>query len=159
MATRSFNQSFSQLDEDSLMHITGMVHININCSNFQKSKVFYEMLGFKVYWPVPETNTTEIANAVGMPSYRVEGALMELQNAQQRMVIDLLEWKSPKDDSPPYPNLHRPGLSRVALVDQGVEVVSAPVNVITSETSYARFFCFKDPDGTFLELVQVITTE
>jgi len=53
------------------MHITGMVHININCSNFQKSKVFYEMLGFKVYWPVPETNTTEIANAVGMPSYRV----------------------------------------------------------------------------------------
>ena len=41
------------------MHITGMVHININCSNFQKSKVFYEMLGFKVYWPVPETNTTE----------------------------------------------------------------------------------------------------
>jgi len=153
------------------MHITGMVHININCSNFQKSKVFYEMLGFKVYWPVPETNTTEIANAVGMPSYRVEGALMELQNAQQRMVIDLLEWKSPRDDSPPYPNLHRPGLSRVALasadidadyaylVEQGVEVVSAPVNVITSETSYARFFCFKDPDGTFLELVQVVTTD
>ena len=33
------------------MHITGMVHININCSNFQQSKVFYEMLGFKVYWP------------------------------------------------------------------------------------------------------------
>jgi predicted enzyme related to lactoylglutathione lyase len=43
------------------------------------------------------------------------------------------------------------------LVSQGVEVVSEPVNVHTSETSYARFFCFKDPDGTFLELVQVIT--
>ena len=45
------------------------------------------------------------------------------------------------------------------LVANGVEVVSEPVNVHTSETSYARFFCFKDPDGTFLELVQVITTE
>ena len=61
------------------------------------------------------------------------------------------------------------GLARIALssadidadyaylVEQGVEVLSEPVNVHTSETSYARFFCFKDPDGTFLELVQVIT--
>jgi len=38
-------------------------------------------------------------------------------------------------------------------------VVSEPVNVHTSETSYARFFCFKDPDGTFLELVQIVSTE
>ena len=151
------------------MHITGMVHININCTDFQRSKAFYEMLGFQVYWPVPETNTEEVANAVGMPKYQVEGALMALQNAEQPMVIDLLEWKSPRDDSPPYPNLYRPGLARIALsssdidadfdflVENGVEVVSPPVNVHTSETSYARFFCFKDPDGTFLELVQVIT--
>ena len=34
------------------MHITGMVHININCTDFQRSKAFYEMLGFQVYWPV-----------------------------------------------------------------------------------------------------------
>jgi len=33
------------------------------------------------------------------------------------------------------------------------------VDVHTSENSYARFFCFKDPDGTFLELVQMITTQ
>ena len=31
------------------MHITGMVHININCTDFQRSKAFYEMLGFQVY--------------------------------------------------------------------------------------------------------------
>lgn len=81
------------------------------------------------------------------------------------MVIDLLEWKSPRDDSPPYSNLYRPWLARIALsssdidadydflVSTGVEVVSAPVNVHTSENSYARFFCFKNHDGTFLELV------
>ena len=153
------------------MNITGMVHININCSDYQRSKTFYEMLGFKEYWPVPETKTEEVAAAVGRPKYQVEGALMALQNAAQPMVIDLLEWKSPRDDSSPYPNLYRPGLARIALasadidadyaylVEQGVEVLSAPVNVHTSEISYARFFCFKDPDGTFLELVQVITAE
>ena len=83
------------------MHITGMVHININCTDFQRSKAFYEMLGFDVYWPVPETNTEEVANAVGMPKYRVKGALMALQGAEQPMVIDLLEWKSPRTTRPP----------------------------------------------------------
>jgi catechol 2,3-dioxygenase-like lactoylglutathione lyase family enzyme len=71
------------------MHITGMVHININCSDYQRSKAFYEMLGFEVYWPVPETNTEDVANAVGMPEYQVEGALMALKGAAQPMVIDL----------------------------------------------------------------------
>jgi len=153
------------------MHITGMVHININCTDFRRSKAFYEMLGFQVYWPVPETNTEEVANAVGMPKYLVEGALMALQNAEQAMFIALLEWKSPRDDSPLYPNLYRPGPARIALsssnidtdldflVANSVEVATRPVDVHTSENSYARFFCFKDPDGTFLELVQVITTE
>ena len=129
------------------------------------------MRGRQVYGPVPETNTEEVACAGGMPKYQGEGALMALQNAEQPMVIDLLEWKSPRDDSPPYPNLYRPGLARIALsssdidadfaflVSNGVEVVSEPVNVHTSETSYARFFCFKDPDGTFLELVQIVSTE
>ena len=37
--------------------------------------------------------------------------------------------------------------------------MSAPVNVHTSETNYARFFCFKDPDSTFLELVQVAAAD
>ena len=45
------------------------------------------------------------------------------------------------------------------LVANSVEVATRPVDVHTSENSYARFFCFKDPDGTFLELVQMITTQ
>ena len=63
------------------MHITGMVHININCTDFQRSKAFYEMLGFQVYWPVPESNTEEVANAVGMPKYQVEGCLLYTSDA------------------------------------------------------------------------------
>ena len=54
---------------------------------------------------MPETNTDEVANAVGMPKYQVQGALMALKNAEQPMVIDLPEWESPRDQSPPYPNL------------------------------------------------------
>ena len=53
------------------------------------AKAFYEMLGFKEYWLVPETNTPEVANAVGMDSYRVKGSLMSLNDAENRTVIDL----------------------------------------------------------------------
>lgn len=148
------------------MNITGMVHVNINCSDYDRSKAFYEMLGFKEFWFVPPTNTEEVANAVGMPVYQVKGALLALDHGNERIVIDLLEWQSPRDESPPYENLYRPGLARVAfyssdieadyneLVAQGVEVLSEPATVRMSDTSYTRFFCFKDPDGTFLELVQ-----
>lgn len=148
------------------MNITGMVHININCRDYSRSKAFYEMLGFVEVWKVPATNDAQVNAAVGMENYRVNGAIMALQNAEPPMLIDLLEWQHPRDDSDPYPNLHRPGLARLALrsndlqadytflVAQGVDVLSEPATVMSSETHGSRFFCFKDPDGTFLELVQ-----
>lgn len=148
------------------MNITSMVHININCRSYAVSKKFYEMLGFEEFWQVPATNSPEVNRAVGMQDYRVNGALMALKNASPRMVIDLLEWQEPRDDSAPYPNLHRPGLARLALatsdlkadyqflIDQGVEVLSEPATVMQDDTHGSSFFCFKDPDGTYLELVQ-----
>ena len=41
------------------MNITGMMHINVNCSDYERSREFYEFLGFKVLWEVPERNTPE----------------------------------------------------------------------------------------------------
>ncbi len=148
------------------MHIVGMVHVNINCSNFERSKEFYEMLGFEVFWDVPPTNTREVAAAVGMPPYKVKGALMVLKDAPNPFIIDLLEWEEPSDDRAPYPHLYHTGLSRIAMLSSdlkadyealkaaGVEILSEPAEVIVSEGSGSRFFCFKDPDGTFLELVE-----
>jgi catechol 2,3-dioxygenase-like lactoylglutathione lyase family enzyme len=148
------------------MNIVGMVHVNINCSNYEKSKAFYEMLGFEEFWPVPETNTAEVAAAVGMPPYRVHGALLALKNAAPPVIIDLLEWQDPTDTNPPYPHLYHIGIARLALLtsdldsdykflkQKGVEILSEPATVQTDEFHGSRFFCFKDPDGTYLELVE-----
>ena len=148
------------------MNISGLVHININCSNFERSKAFYEMLGFEHVWQVPQTNTPEVNQAVAMQDYRVNGAIMKLRGVEPVVLIDLLEWQTPRDTSAPYANLYRPGLARLALrttnlqadydflVAQGVEVLSPPATVYMSATSGSSFFCFKDPDGTFLELVE-----
>ena len=148
------------------MHISGMIHVNINCSDFERSRRFYEALGFRVVWQVPETNTKEVAAAVGMPPYRVCGALMALQGAEQPLVIDLLEWQSPNDKSPPYPHLYHLGLARLALATtdmdadlaaleaMGVELIGPPARVVVNGVAGGRFVCFKDPDGTVLELVE-----
>jgi len=150
------------------MNLTGMVHVNINCRDYERSKKFYEMLGFEEFWPVPETNSEEVAAAVGMPPYRVKGALLRLKGARLPVVIDLLQWIDPQSDAAPYATLYQPGLARLALstvkldedyqylLDQEVEVVSTPATVYTDEEQQhgSRFFCFKDPDGTFLELVE-----
>lgn len=149
------------------MNIAGLVHVNINCSDFERSKKFYEALGFRLFWKVPETNSAEVAAAVGMPPYRVNGGLMVLEGSSGRVVIDLLEWQFPSDGSPPYPNLYHLGIARIAfatsnmdadlatLAAMGVELVGPPARVvIDGAESGGRFVCFKDPDGTILELVE-----
>jgi len=147
------------------MHITGMVHVNVNCSDYERSLRFYETLGFRVLWEVPEVSSAEVAAAVGMPPYKVRGALLALSSGPSTL-IDLLEWKDPRDDAAPYPHLYHLGLARIALnttdldadvaelESHGVEFLSEPARLDGPGGSETRFVCFKDPDGTVLELVE-----
>ena len=148
------------------MTITGLVHVNVNCSDFDRSKAFYEMLGFRHTVDVPPTNTAEVAAAVGMPPYRVKGALLMLPTSTGHLMLDLLEWQEPTDASPPYPHLYHLGIARIALSTddldgdmarlqaEGVEFLSEPASVTLDGQPATRFVCFKDPDGTILELVE-----
>ena len=148
------------------MNIVGMVHININCSNYQRSLTFYQQLGFEEVWKVPATNTAEVAAAVGMKPYRVNGAILRLQGAQPPVLIDLLEWQQPRDEAPPYAHLYHLGLARLALKttdieadynylkECGVDILSVPATVTMADGHGSHFFCFKDPDGSYIELVE-----
>ncbi len=148
------------------LNLTGLVHVNINVSSFDRSRRFYEALGFRLFWMVPPTNTAQVAAAVGMPPYEVRGGLMRLEGADPPLVIDLLEWRSPRDGAPPYPNLFHLGIARLAMATRnleadiealeglGVEFVGPPARVETGDGEGPRFVCFKDPDGTVLELVE-----
>ena len=72
----------------------------------------------------------------------------------------------PHDESPPYPHLYHYGIARVALTTNdmdgdiarakaaGAQFISEPAQMPASSGSRARFVCFKDPDGTVLELVE-----
>lgn len=149
------------------MTITGLVHVNINCSDFARSEAFYRLLGFERLMDVAPTTSPEVAAAVGMPSYRVRGALFVLRGAAHPVIIDLLEWEDPRDDAAPYGHLSHLGIARIALAtddldadvarlrQHGVRFLSEPATVtLPGAASSSRFVCFFDPDGTVLELVE-----
>ena len=152
------------------MNIRGLVHVNINCSDFETSQTFYEKLGFELFLDVPESNTPEVAAAVGFDDYRLRGALMRLRDSQPPFVIDLLEWREPSDSAAPYAALNHLGIARIALYSSdldadveelraaGVEILSPPATVFWDGRPSSTFVCFKDPDGTVLELVQNLGT-
>ncbi|MCO4748337.1 MAG: VOC family protein [Proteobacteria bacterium] len=149
------------------MAISGVLHVNINCSDFERSRAFYEKLGFRVLMEVEQDGTADVAKAVGLPPYKVKGALMALGDGS---VIDLLEWQDPHDPSPPYAQLNHVGLARIAFATSDIEADIArlkadgvtflseePAEVPDPLGGTTRFICFTDPDGTVLELIEMGT--
>ncbi len=147
------------------MHLTAMVHVNVNCRDFDRSLAFYQLLGFRLVAMVPETNTSEVAAAVGMAPYRVRGGILRLPG--ESTLLDLLQWQEPNDPSPPYEHLYHLGIARIALrttdLDgdlaelrrNGIEPIAEPATVVWDGQPTSRIVCFHDPDGTVLELVEI----
>jgi glyoxylase I family protein len=148
------------------VHLAAFVHANVNCSDFDVSRAFYERLGFRVVWEVPPIGGPAVASAVGLPPYRVHGAVMALHGDPRSTMIDLLEWQDPRGDGPPYDRLNHLGIARLAFATTdldadvaelraaGVTFVSDPVTIAGPTGDPVTFVCFLDPDGTVLELVQ-----
>ena len=85
------------------MNVKGLVHVNINCSNFDRSVKFYELLGFQKVFEVPAKNTKEVAAAVGMPPYTVKGALLMLVNSETPFMMIYSNGKNPQIVNHPTP--------------------------------------------------------
>jgi catechol 2,3-dioxygenase-like lactoylglutathione lyase family enzyme len=157
------------------LHVLSRVHFNANVSNFERSKAFYEKLGFKTISGFPDTNTLEMAQAIGIRTltaydgsqggaaggYLLHGELIGLGFTGG--VIDLIEFTIPRNDAPPYARLNHLGMTHAEMLTTdidadyaymigiGVEFLSAPVQ----RRNGARFAMFKDPDGTFYELREI----
>jgi glyoxylase I family protein len=146
--------------------IKSIFHININVKNFERSVEFYKMLGFKVVLDLGEGPNKGNDTGLGIPNSRARAALLALGDDPRATRIDLIEWQQPQTEGAAYPHLYHAGVARIALFTKnieeeytrlkakGVEMVSEPVTIRFANKAGARFFCFKDPDGTFLELIE-----
>jgi glyoxylase I family protein len=146
--------------------IKSVFHINVNVTNFEKSLAFYKMVGFKVVLDIGEGPNKGNDVGLNIPNSTARAALLALSDDPRATRIDLIEWKTPATAGAPYPHLYHAGAARIALfaknIDEeyarlkaeGVVMVSEPVTIRFGNKAGAKFFCFKDPDGTFLELIE-----
>jgi catechol 2,3-dioxygenase-like lactoylglutathione lyase family enzyme len=146
--------------------IKSIFHININVKDFDRSLEFYKNLGFKVVLNIGEGPNAANDKGLGIPDSVGRAALLSLGDDPRATRIDLIEWKKPKTEGAPYPHLYHTGAARIALFTkgldeeyqrlkaQGVEFVSEPVVMRFRNGAGSKFCCFKDPDGTFLELIE-----
>jgi glyoxylase I family protein len=146
--------------------IKSVFHVNINVKNFERSLEFYQMVGFKVVLDLGDLPDRSSDKGLNIPNGRARAALLALSDDPHATRIDLIEWKEPQTEGTPYPHLSHAGIARIALftknVDEeyerlranGVETLSAPVTMQFGNRAGAKFFCFRDPDGTFLELIE-----
>lgn len=154
------------------MAIKGIFHVNVNCSDFERSLAFYELVGFTMVHDLASSSASEYRQALGLPAdSRNRAALLMLDPNQPRSArLDLIEWITPPTHGSPThrapgSDLAHVGLARVALWtigldaeydrlrSAGVEFISGPVAMPGGET---RFCCFFDPDGTVLELIEFV---
>ena len=139
-----------------------------NTFDFERSVDFYKKLGWTTkQGGFPKTNTAEMGYALGAdgPYTMHDGALLILTYGNQPAWIDLIEWIDPRQETPPYANLNHLGMAHAAYVTtdldadyahlktQGVEFLSEPVG--TPGERFGRFVFLKDPDGIFIQLLEV----
>lgn len=146
------------------MGIERIFHFNINCTNLNRTLPFYELLGFKVILDFRDgMKSQEMAEAFGLSQADLKGVHLRIGDGEESTRIDLLEFVAPPPEGKPYPALNYTGVARVCLKtkgiwavyedlkSKGVKFLSEPKKLPGTEVTIV---CFKDPDGTFLELLE-----
>jgi glyoxylase I family protein len=149
--------------------LTAISHVNINCSNFDRSLAFYEMLGFKVALKLREGTNPELDRGFGLINGWGKGAMLALGDNPRGSRIQLIEWRRPRSRAKPYAKLNHLGICRVVimttalrsihaeLVAKGVKFIDEP-RLLHTKPGDALFACLYDPDGTILELIEYLPT-
>jgi catechol 2,3-dioxygenase-like lactoylglutathione lyase family enzyme len=122
------------------------------------------MLGFRVVSTFHEKGNAALDRGLGMPYTHNDALFLRIGHERRETVIDLVQWHDPKPVGG-APVLNQLGAPRICfrvddldatmtkLAANGVKFLSDPQTLHFERD--ARFVLFKDPDGLFLELVEL----
>ncbi len=149
-------------------HFVAFMHVNVNCSDFEVSLKFYEKLEFTILsiegfgdLVFEDEVDAEFAKGLDLDPYKLVAAPISLQADES--IIDLIEFKEPFDERPPYSQVNHLGITMITLEttdldadmatlkEQGIQFLSDPVTV--GSGNY-RFAAMKDPDGNVIQLLE-----
>jgi len=152
-------------------------HVNFNCTDIDRSRAFYEMIGFKVVndfsapgrdGKVHSFAEMGLAPMLNLPAdCDARALLMALTDHPHTTRLDLIQWIRPESARPPRGDLARIGFGRLCLkvrdcqslhdrlVEKGHTVYSPPVFLDMGGTRQLCFCC-EDPDGIVVEFMQFL---
>lgn len=146
--------------------VLGIYHININVSFLERSRAFYEMLGFRVVDQFSQAGQPDLDRGLGYDYTDCRALFMGLGRNRFETVIDIVEWKEPKSKKQAM-RMHDIGAQRIALrvkhIDEVVQHLSSQGVRFISDIQQldflmrkARFVCCQDPDGLVIEFVELL---
>jgi catechol 2,3-dioxygenase-like lactoylglutathione lyase family enzyme len=141
-----------------------LFHVNICVRDMERSIRFYEGLGCKKVndFTLDDPN---VGDGLGLKARKLRGVFMRLGDDPNAPVLDLVQFIDPPPQGQPYPTLNNIGICRLAftvadidkayaeLQAKGVEFVAPLKKFPGPGGGQVGFVCFKDPDGTVLELI------
>jgi glyoxylase I family protein len=150
-------------------------HINVNCTNFERSLAFYRLIGFEIvldFTTAPGSHRSfgeaGLGPILGLPgSCDGRAALLALSDDRHAVRLDLIEWKSPRVPARRRESLAQPGIARLCLKTTDAEAVHARLSAaghnaysppiqVSLGGSRIKVFCVEDPDGVVIEFMQFL---
>jgi glyoxylase I family protein len=141
-------------------------HVNICVRDMERSIQFYQDLGFtKANDLMLGGGTPGIGQALGLEVKKLRGVFMRLGDDPNAPVLDLVQFIDPPPQGEPYATLNNIGICRIAFIVDDIETTYATlmakgVNFVAPLRRYEGprgttigIMCFKDPDGTVLEVM------
>lgn len=139
-------------------------HVNICVRDMERSVAFYEKLGFKKVNDFTLEDPS-VGEALGLDARKLRGVFMRLGDDENAPVLDLVQFLDPAPRGEPYPTLNNIGICRIAfsvddidktyamLKEMNVQFVAPLKKIQGVGDGEVGVVCFKDPDGTVLELL------
>jgi catechol 2,3-dioxygenase-like lactoylglutathione lyase family enzyme len=130
----------------------------------ERSIQFYQGIGFKKVNDFTLDDPT-VGDALGLKARKLRGVFMRLGDDPNAPVLDLVQFIDPPTQGQPYPTLNNVGICRIAFtvddIDKTYEELKAkkvdfvaPLKKVNGPGgSTIGVVCFRDPDGTILELI------
>ena len=149
-------------------------HMNLNCTDLDRSAAFYETIGFRTVLDFDELAARErrtfadigLAPILNVPEgCEARARFMALGDDTRATRLDLIQWTTPPTHGRDEGDLTMPGIRRMclrvrdagamhdALVGAGHAPFTEPRQIAMGGTRQ-RVFCCPDPDGFVVEFME-----
>jgi catechol 2,3-dioxygenase-like lactoylglutathione lyase family enzyme len=138
-------------------------HVNSNCSDLERSALFYEALGLRrILRTVP--SAAQSGEAFGLDEVAWDAWMMHSEDGMEGLSLDLLEWKMPAPAGAPAALDGEPGFNRLMIttadlpatieraIAAGGRLVGGPVEVEAGGERPVLAMVL-DPDGVPVQLL------